>query len=137
MLSVSPLARCPYKLTLSSFKYPTFTQECADSLGLHSDEYIFTIQLPKKFGVRSMFVYFAMRVTNHLKAPVSAYNADSAQRTTKKKLLSLGSKVGTPSILVERATKDVIEDDSGATGTGTGSFPHLQEANIDVHCPFR
>jgi hypothetical protein len=94
------------------------TQECADSLGLHGDEHIFTVQLPKKFRVRSIIFFFTMFVTNHLKAPVSAYNGDSAQHTTKKKLLSLGPKIGTPSIAVEKAAKDDADDDNGVTETG-------------------
>lgn len=59
-----------------------------------------------------------MMITNFLKTPVSAYNTESAQRTTKKKLLSSDPK-NSADVKLEKATKDVIENDNGIAETGT------------------
>lgn len=53
------------------------------------------------------------------KAPVSAYNGDATQCTTKKKVLSLGGpKASKVSVAVEKPTEDITKSDGTALETG-------------------
>ena len=63
----------------------------------------------------SLFLYLIV-----FKAPISAYNGDATQRTTKKKVLSLGGpKASKVSVAVEKPMDDIAKSDATALETGT------------------
>lgn len=108
------------------------TQECADSIGPRSDQHMITVQLPKKFGVRSICVHYHTLVADSLKAPASSYEIDTVQRTTKKKVLSSDPKHGA---LPDKAL-EVLADEkvsSSEPGTPRSRLP-LLKPGLNPHC---
>ena len=108
------------------------TQECADSIGPHSDQHMITVQLPKKFRVRSICVQCHTLVADSLKALASSYKIDTIQHTTKKKVLSSDLKHGTlPSKALE-----VLTDEKVSTlerGMPCSQLP-LLKPGLNPHC---